>query len=276
MPLVKFGGWLTVTNIVGPFLNYMDRFLVGALLSVTAVAYYTAPFDMMMRLTIIPGAVVGVLFPAFAVSFIQDADRVGLLLGRGLKYVFLAIFPIALVITSLAPEGLRLWLGPAFAQNSSSVLRWLAAGVFVISLATVPYVLIQGAGRPDITAKLHVAELPVYLAALWLLTKKFGIEGTAIAWTGRVILDAVILFFYSRRLVAQSPKFLAKLGITVSGGLAVLYLASLPASLVIRAAFLGVNLLVFGLAGWFWGLGPSERVFLAGTRTEAPVKVHTN
>jgi O-antigen/teichoic acid export membrane protein len=276
MPVVKFGGWLTVTNIVGPFLLYMDRFLVGALLSVTAVAYYTAPCDMVMRLTIISGAVAGVLFPAFAVSLMQDPDRTGSLLSRGVKYVFLSLFPIVLVIVTFAPEGLRLWLGPAFAQNSSSVLRWLAAGVFIISLATVPYVLIQGAGRPDITAKLHVAELPVYSAALWLLTMKFGIEGTAIAWTGRVILDAVFLFSYSQRLVAQSPRFLAKLGITVAGGLAVLYLASLPASLVIRAAFLGASLLVFGVAGWFWALGPGERVFLVGTRTEAQVKVHTN
>jgi hypothetical protein len=30
------------------------------------------------------------------------------------------------------------------------------------------------------------------------------------------------------------------------------------------------------LAGWSWGLGPGERVFLVGTRAEAPVKIHTN
>jgi O-antigen/teichoic acid export membrane protein len=276
MPVIHLGGWMTVTNIIGPILLYMDRLLIGHLVSVSAVAYYAAPFDMVFRLTVIPGAVVSVLFPAFAVSLLQDPDRTALLLMRGEKYVFLAIFPLVFLIVTFAPEGLRLWLGPAFAQNSSSLLRWLAVGVFVISLALVPYVLIQSAGRPDITAKLHLAELPVYFALLWLLTRRFGIEGTAIAWVARVVLDAVLLIFYSYWLLPQKPKFLPNLGIAVAGGLAVLYLASLPQSLTMKAAFLTVGLLVFGLAGWFWGLEPSERIFLVGTRTEAPIKVHTN
>jgi O-antigen/teichoic acid export membrane protein len=276
MPVINLGGWMTVTNIIGPILLYMDRLLIGHLVSVSAVAYYAAPFDMVFRLTVIPGAVVSVLFPAFAVSLLQDPDRTALLLMRGEKYVFLAIFPLVLLIVTFAPEGLRLWLGPAFAQNSSSLSRWLAVGVFVISLALVPYVLIQSAGRPDITAKLHLAELPVYFALLWLLTRHFGIEGTAIAWVARVVLDAVLLIFYSYRLLPQKPKFLPNLGIAVAGGLAVLYLASIPQSLTMKAAFLTVGLLVFGLAGWFRGLDPSERIFLVGTRTEAPIKVHTN
>ena len=40
--LISFGSWMTVTNIVGPLMNYMDRFLIGALISVAAVAYYVA------------------------------------------------------------------------------------------------------------------------------------------------------------------------------------------------------------------------------------------
>src|SRR5215831_17503622 len=60
-PLVKFGSWMTVANLIGPIMLYMDRFLIGAIVSVSAVAYYTVPFDLMIRLTVIPGAVMGVL-----------------------------------------------------------------------------------------------------------------------------------------------------------------------------------------------------------------------
>src|SRR5712692_4445945 len=97
LPLVKFGGWMTISNIVGPIMVYMDRFLIGALLSVSAVAYYTAPFDLVARLTVISGSVTGVLFPAFAVSLVQDPDRTALLFSRGTKYVFLAMFPVILI-----------------------------------------------------------------------------------------------------------------------------------------------------------------------------------
>jgi O-antigen/teichoic acid export membrane protein len=186
-PLLRSGGWMTVSNVVGPLMFYMDRLLIGALLSVSAVAYYAAPFDMVSRLTVIPSAVVGVLFSAFAFSFVQDRSRTRVLLNSALKYVFMITFPIVLVIVALAPEGLTIWLGQPFAENGASVLRWLAAGVFVNSLSTFPFVIIQSAGRPDITAKLHAAELAPYWVAVWLLTRHLGIVGSAIAWTGRLM-----------------------------------------------------------------------------------------
>jgi O-antigen/teichoic acid export membrane protein len=262
LPLFQFGGWMTVTNIAGPILVYMDRFLIGALVSVSAIAYYTAPFDAILRLTILPGAAVGVLFPAFAVSMVQDPARVTLLLRRGTKYVFLAIFPIILIIVSFAPELLRWWLGSAFAENGSAVLRWIAAGVFVNSLAQLPFVLIQSAGRPDITAKVVMAELPVYLAALWLLTKKFGIEGTAIAWTCRITVDAILYFFFAHRLLPQSPRYYRKLCMVMLGAVAVLVLARVPRDIATKAAFLVVSLLTFGWASWVWGFAGEERLFL--------------
>jgi O-antigen/teichoic acid export membrane protein len=262
LPLVQFGGWMTVTNIAGPVMVYMDRFLIGALVSVSAIAYYTAPFDAILRLTILPGAAVGVLFPAFAVSMVQDPSRVTLLLRRGTKYVFLTIFPIVLIIVSFAPEFLRVWLGPAFSYNGAVVLRWIAAGVFINSLAQFPFVMIQSAGRPDITSKVVIAELPIYLAALWLLTKKFGIEGTAIAWTGRITIDAILYFFFAHQLLPHRPRYYQKLSIVTFGALSVLLLATVPRDIAIKIAFLVSTLLAFAWASWVWAFEGEERLFL--------------
>ena len=272
VPLVRFGGWMTVNNVIGPLLSYADRFLIGALVSVSAVAYYSAPVDMVLRLTVVPVAVVGVLFPAFAMSLNQDPTRAGLLLSRGLKYVFLVIFPVVLVIVTFAPEGLRLWLGPTFALNAASVLRWVAAGVFLNAISTLPFVLIQSAGRPDITAWLLIGELPVYWGSLWFLTKWLGIQGTAIAWAGRLALEAIIVFFLSSRwLLAHKPEFLSRLGISTAAGLMVLYSATLFQDLTVKISFLLVTLLAFGITGWLWGLTPAERNYLIPYRMKAPI-----
>jgi len=172
----------------------------------------------------------------------------------------------------LAPEGLRLWLGPTFSLNGASVLRWVAAGAFVNALSTLPFVLIQSAGRPDITAWLLVGELPVYWGALWFLTRWLGIEGTAIAWAGRLAVEAIFVFFLSSRwLLTQKPKFLSRLGLAAVGGLVVLYAASLLQDLAVKIAFLVVTLVAFGIAGWFWGLAPAERNYLIQDRMRAPV-----
>ncbi|MHB8412425.1 MAG: flippase [Candidatus Acidiferrales bacterium] len=200
-PLLSFGGWLTVTNIVSPLMVALDRFLIGALLSVTAVAYYATPFEVVTRLLLIPGAVVGVMFPAFSASFVQDRNRTAFLYGRSVKYVLLALFPMILLILVFAESGLKLWLGADFAQHSTRVLQWLAVGVFINGLALIPYSLLQGVGRPDLTAKLHMAELPAYLLALWWLIHAYGIDGAAMAWTARVFVDALLLFGMAKRFL---------------------------------------------------------------------------
>jgi len=268
VPLVRFGGWMTVSNVVGPLMVYSDRFLIGAVLSVSAVAYYTTPFDMMFRLTFIPVAVSGVLFPAFATSLVSNRERTALLVSRGVKYIFLAMFPMILVTVTFAPEGLRLWLGPVFASHSQSALRWLAAGVFVNSVACVPFALIQSAGRPSLTAKLHLLELPLYVLFVWTLTRRMGIEGAAIAWTARIVLDTVLLFFFADRLLRHQPKFMVKLATTMSAGLLILGAATFPQTLAEKMAFCVGAFLAFVLAA-FVGMAPDERDLLHRLRRKA-------
>jgi O-antigen/teichoic acid export membrane protein len=270
--ILKFGSWLTIGNLLAPVIVYLDRFLLSALLSVSAVAYYTVPFDVVTRLLVFPGAVVGVLFPAFAVSLLQDPNRAGLLLNRGVKYVFLVVFPIVLVAVTLAPEALRLWLGPAFAENGSVALRWLAAGMFVNCLAQVPFSLIQGAGRPDITSKVVLAELPLYLWGLRVLVKSHGIEGASIAMASRVTVEAAFVFCYANRLLPHRPRFLVKVGTAVTGGLLVLCAATLPHSLTAKIAFVSLSLFVFGLATWRGVLTPQERAYVLGHRSTTATK----
>lgn len=257
--LLRSGGWMTVSNVVGPLMLTLDRFLIGALLSVTAVAYYATPYEVVTKLWLIPGALVGVLFPAFSMSFVQDRDRTARLFGRSVKYLLLALFPIILLTVVLAQDGLKVWLGAEFAKNSARVLQWLAVGVFINSLAHVPFALLQGVGRPDLTAKLHLLELPAYLVMLWWLTGARGIEGAAIAWTGRVAADAFVLFGLARRFlptgtfVGPGPALLVALAfITLTS-------ATLPQGIVLKGVFLLVTLLGFAFASWFLVLTPEER-----------------
>ena len=267
-PLVQFGGWMTVSNVINPILVYVDRFVLGALVSASVITYYTAPFDALIRLTVIPAAVAGVLFPAFALSIAEDQRRTHVLLFRSLKYVFLLMFPITLIAVTLAPEGLRLWLGPSFAQQGTSVLRWLAAGVLANSLAHTPFALLQSAGRPDLTAKLHMIELPLYIVAVWILTKQMGIEGTAIAWTARLVLDTVLICFFLDRILPTRSGYVAKVGSLISAGLLLLFTGTLPTNLVTKLTFLSIGLVAFVLVGWLIFLNPDERMFLLRRKPE--------
>lgn len=258
-PLLRFGGWMTVSNLVSALMVMIDRFLIGALVTMTAVAYYATPYEVVTKLWLIPGSLVGVMFPAFSTSSVQDQNRTAVLFRRSVKCIFLVLFPVVLLLIVLAQDGLRIWLGTEFATNSVQVVRWLAVGVFINSLALVPSALVQGVGRPDLTAKLQVLELPVYLTALVWLTKKYGIEGAAIAWTGRVTLDALILFIMARRLLPVEVSIRPQGPLLAALGLTVLALASLPHGLMLKSTFLLVSIVGFVLVAWFLVLSPEER-----------------
>ena len=261
-PLLRFGGWMTVTNVVGPLMVYLDRFLIGALISVTAVAYYATPYEMVTKLWLVPAALTGVLFPAFAISFVQDRNRAALLFGRGVKYVFLALFPLALLIVTLANEGLYIWLGAEFAQNSTRVLQLLAVGVLINSVAQVPFALVQGIGRPDLTAKLHLVELPFYLLSLWWLLGTFGIEGAAFTWMARAAVDALVLFAMTWRFLPTNATVVRRITLILVAALLTLNLGALPMGLLVKGLFLSFALPAFVLVAWFLILAPTERALV--------------
>lgn len=199
--LLSFGGWVTVSNIIGPFLVYLDRFYIGALLSLTAVAYYTAPYDAVARLWVLPMAISTTLFPAFSsLDAMGAGDRRNDIFRRSVKYLFATLGPVVLIIVLFARSLLRLWLGTAFAVHSTLPLQILALGILINSMSWVPYNLLHGIGRPDLTAKFHALELMVYAGMAWVLIARFGLVGAAIAWGIRATADAVLLFAQVRRM----------------------------------------------------------------------------
>jgi len=244
-PLFSFGGWMTVSNIIGPLMVYLDRFVIGAVISVTAVAYYATPYEMVTKLWIVSGALVATLFPAFAATNNSDASRTIQLLSKSIAATFILIFPIVLVIVTFSQEGLMIWLGKDFANNSAPVLQWLAAGVFINCLAQVIFALIQGRGRPDLTAKIHLLELLFYLPLLWWALKQYGIVGAAVTWTLRVTIDGILLLWASQRLIPFARNVTLKLSGCVIMASIVLALCGLPDSLTVRSILFGVTSLIF-------------------------------
>jgi O-antigen/teichoic acid export membrane protein len=202
--LLKFGGWITASNLIGPLMVYLDRFVIASLIGVAAVTYYVTPYEIVTRLWLIPGALVATLFPVFAMKAQSDQSRTANFSRSSATALFVLMFPICLAIVAFAEDGLRLWIGQDFAEKSTAILRWLTVGVLVNSIAQIPFALIQSAGRADLTAKLHIAELPFYLLVLWWLIGRYGVLGAAIAWTLRAAVDALLLVVYSKRIVPNA------------------------------------------------------------------------
>lgn len=174
---------------------------------------------------------------------------------------------IVLAIGLFAKEILQIWLGTDFAIKSTTALQILALGVLVNSLAHIPFALLRGAGRPDLPAKFHLLELPLYIGVAWLLISQWGIAGAAAAWTLRGALDAFLLFGATFKIYRFSPRLLATNSIMLpcfalvvlagtSYGLKTLA-GTLP--LVVQSLFISGLLALFALFAWKSILDNSER-----------------
>lgn len=261
-PLFRFGGWMTVTNVIGPIMVYMDRFFIGAFVSLTAVAFYATPHEIVTKIILIPGALTGVLFPAFSASYLNDPQRLTVLFVRGVKYIFLMVFPVIVIMVAFAEEGLTYWLGKEFAGNSFRIFQWLAGGVLFNCLAMVPFALIQGAGKPDLTAKLHLLELPVYLFFLWWIIPIKGPVGAAIVWGGRIILDTILLFAFSRKYtILDGRSFYLGMSILFAAGW-ILVIGSIVTGTVERMIFLFSFFICFGTITWLFFIEKDEKEYV--------------
>jgi O-antigen/teichoic acid export membrane protein len=208
--LLGYGGWVTVSGAVVPILVYFDRFLIGALVSIAAVGFYTPPYIISSKLSILPTSLTATLFPAFSAFHGRgDSEWIRNALIRSLKFLLLTVGPAALVLAFFARPILTLWLGAKFAAEGTLVLQILAAGVLVNALTYVPFSLLQGMGRPDLTAKLQAVQLPVHLALAWFLLTRFGLPGAALAWTARMALEFVIFIIAGCWLTRTSARMLA-------------------------------------------------------------------
>ena len=198
--LLRFGGWMTVSNLIGPLMVNMDRLLIGAVLSMSAVSFYSTPQEMIMRALAVPGAIAGVCFPVFAASDAASSRRV---FWQSTKAVAASMLLMLLLVWPLAEPVLRWWLNDEFARHSTPVLRWLAFGVALNGLAHIPFAYVQGIGQSKVTAQFHILELFVYAPLLYVFIYWQGIVGVAIAWTARAALDAACLFYYAGRRLDQ-------------------------------------------------------------------------
>src|SRR5437773_539690 len=271
-PLLGYGGWVSVSNVVSPLLVYLERFLLAALAGVAAVAYYTAPYEAVTRLLILPAALAGALFPALSATGRRLAALGGAsheqFLGRPLRFLLLTLAPLVVLLIVCAGPLLTLWLGPAYAARSTTAFSILAVGVLVNGLAFIPYAYLLGRGRPDLPAKFHLLELPLYVLAGWQLIRALGVVGAALAWALRVIADAALLATAVWRLTRVSPvRLLGARGARAAGAVAAL--AAAGAACVVLAPGALARILCAGgggvavaAAAWRFVLDDAERAGL--------------
>jgi O-antigen/teichoic acid export membrane protein len=192
--LLSFGGWFTVSCVVGPILLQAERYFIGVLVSATAVSTFSIPYEVVIQCLIIVGAISSVAFPSFSALAQSNPEEVEALFRVWFWRVAVIMLTVCGILILLLPIILPWWIGSILPIQSVFIGQILCVGIFFNSLGTMYFMLLHVKGRADITAKLHLLELPIYLAGLYYVVDIFGVVGAAFMWTGRMMLDLLLIW----------------------------------------------------------------------------------
>jgi O-antigen/teichoic acid export membrane protein len=122
------------------------------------------------------------------------------LYSRCIRLSLIWLIPALVFFAVIAKPFFAIWAGHEFAAESTLPFYILLAGIAFNIVAYLPNAAILAAGKTDVLAKLYWLELAVYAVVVWFLASQFGAVGAAVAWSLRVVVDALVQFVLAKRV----------------------------------------------------------------------------
>jgi O-antigen/teichoic acid export membrane protein len=292
--VASFSGYSYLSRLATITFVNADNLIIGAVVGVTAVSFFTVPFQLAQRAFNIITRASMVIFPAASALVAQgQLDELRSAYIVSTRYVTYLTGCVLILLTVGARELLHYWAGAAFDEAAALILIVLALSIFIDALTMIPSLVNDGLGHPQNTGVFAIVRAALGLGLGYLAVKHYGILGAAVAQLGvSVVLTAAFIHSIHRihRLTlavsfgrlwreAWTPSLSLPL-LLWGGALAVYSRAPLPIPWFL-ASMTGLGLLCFA---WGWGvvLLPQDRQKImawcamkyagskAGTEDESP------
>jgi len=131
-PLVRFGGYYTLSSLMFYLTTNVDKILIGRFLKEDALGLYSQAFNLMMKpVNVVIAPLTGVMLPALSRAAGDPQRYVELLLGF-FRWIALVMFPIGVGLIIVADDAMQVLGGS----------RWSGAGPLLAALGGS--VLVQG------------------------------------------------------------------------------------------------------------------------------------
>ena len=264
--LMYFGGGFTVAKIANQLAQQGDYLVVGRFLGPAALAYYGRAYNLMSAPASGFGTILdAVLFPTMA-RVQTDAKRLAAAYRRGVALIALVVLPVSPALVLLAPEVVRVVLGPRWTPVIVP-FQILAAGMLFRTSAKMGDSLARATGAVFRRAWRQILYAALVIGGAWvgqrcgivgvawgvllalgvnfLLMAQLSLSEAAMRWSdyGRAHLPAFLVTLASSPLVWILATAFRHWGIapaaTVITGLAVVVGCSLLLMLVAPGTFLG-------------------------------------
>jgi O-antigen/teichoic acid export membrane protein len=200
--LISHTSLAAVSGAISAGFIYGDRFFVSGFIDAYDYMVYALSQDFLSRFLLVPWSLAMILVPVLA-SQTGLAEQLTQIKRTYVQSFYISISFVAFAIIVI------LWALPFFvsqaslvtAQNSALVIL---AGVFFGAFAQIPMVGLYALGKVKVLCLIFGFELFAYLCiAPWCLNE-WGLSAAVIIWTGRLMLEAVLLNYFFLKAMSQS------------------------------------------------------------------------
>jgi O-antigen/teichoic acid export membrane protein len=279
-PMVLYGGGVIANGVAEVLFAHFDKLAVTRYVSVRDLAFYSIAAAVAGMIAPIPLALYQALVPAFS-RMEAAGDRIGceLLLQRSMKILLLPAMLVLMVILVGANPFLKLWAGPEFALRASRTAYILAAGQVVSIFGYAPAAILLAKARSGSIARVRWCELPIYLAAVLLVTQHFGALGAAACWSIRFAIDTCLIIWLA--LSAMGARSTPIRSFRLREVALLVFIVFVPvlaklmgATVILQLILAGAAVIVYAVTAWKVFLAADERRWLtrflgAGRLTQA-------
>lgn len=188
--LLGFSAYSFLSRFATLSYAYADKLIIGALVGVTGLAYFTVASTLANRVLSLTYRLSGVLFPAAsALAARGELERLNRLYLKASRYVVFINAAALVLVAVFAYQILLYWMDAQFARAGQVVLAVMALSQFIDSLTSLPSLVNDGMGHPRVSGIFALTRAVFGLLVVYGGVAGWGIAGAA--W-GHLIASIVL------------------------------------------------------------------------------------
>lgn len=175
--LFRYGGWLSVTQLINYGARNLDTLVLGKVVSTTTLGYYNRAFQLvMLPVTQINAPALKVAFPILA-RMQDDPARFGRYLRAGHTALVHSVVPLLLAAVAVCDPFIELVLGREWAPTANLFMILALSGVFQAASYSY-YWTFLATGRTSSNFRFTLLTKSILVVAI-LVGTRWGAEGVA-------------------------------------------------------------------------------------------------